>query len=123
MNDDDMTLTDRAYGSLREDILNGVLAPGVRLRLDPLKARYGMGASPLREALSRLAGDGFVIAEGRRGFSVPPRLAERVARRNRKQGDDRNAGPALFAGTVGQDGSARVGGRHRGELLPPVQAG
>jgi len=72
MNDDDMTLTDRAYGSLREDILNGVLAPGVRLRLDPLKARYGMGASPLREALSRLAGDGFVIAEGRRGFSVPP---------------------------------------------------
>ncbi len=64
------TLTDLAYARLREDILSGRLEPGFKLRVEHLKAHYGTGASPIREALSRLTGDGLARAEGRRGFRV-----------------------------------------------------
>jgi GntR family transcriptional regulator, carbon starvation induced regulator len=65
-----VTLTDQAYAALRMDILNGELKPGFKLRVEHLKSLYGTGASPIREALSRLTGDGLVHAEGRRGFRV-----------------------------------------------------
>lgn len=61
-----------AWQTLRSDIINGVLAPGVRLRIAMLRENYGVGASPLREALSRLVADGFVHAWERRGFVVAP---------------------------------------------------
>lgn len=64
------TLTDQAYHSIREDILSGELSPLLRLRVDALKTRYGIGGSPIREALSRLSGDGLVTIEERRGFTV-----------------------------------------------------
>lgn len=64
------TLTDLVYSQVRGEILNGELAPGLKLRVEHLKARYNMGASPIREALSRLTGDSLVSAEGRRGFRV-----------------------------------------------------
>lgn len=37
-----------------------------------LRQRYAIGLSPLREALSRLVGEGLVVAEGQRGFRVAP---------------------------------------------------
>lgn len=57
---------------LREEIVAGDLPAGARLRLRDLVARTGYGATPLREALSRLAAGGFVVFEGQKGFSVPP---------------------------------------------------
>lgn len=66
------TLTQRAYALLRQDILSGALPAGTKLRIEALKAKYDIGASPLREALSRLAADGFVIAIENRGFRIPP---------------------------------------------------
>jgi DNA-binding GntR family transcriptional regulator len=42
------------------------------LRLADLRARYGIGASPLREALFRLAAQKLVLQENNRGFRVPP---------------------------------------------------
>lgn len=57
---------------LRSDIISGSLEPGARLRFIELQARYGIGTSPLREALSRLAADRLVIQEVNRGFRVPP---------------------------------------------------
>ncbi|MDD3517307.1 MAG: FCD domain-containing protein [Chromatiales bacterium] len=64
------TLTDLAYARLRDDIVHGRLEPGAKLRVEHLKKLYGVGATPLREALSRLTSDGFVSAEGQRGFRV-----------------------------------------------------
>lgn len=64
------TLTDQAYQNIREDILSGKLPPLLRLRVDALKALYNIGSSPIREALARLSGDGLVIIEERRGFTV-----------------------------------------------------
>jgi GntR family transcriptional regulator, carbon starvation induced regulator len=64
------TLADQAYKAMREDLLGGRLQPGSRLRLGEIQLRYGLGMSPVREALMRLASEGLVAADGQRGFSV-----------------------------------------------------
>lgn len=66
------TQSEAAYFRLREDIITGALQPNEKLLIGPLRERYGFGTSPLREALSRLAADRFVIAKGQRGFRVVP---------------------------------------------------
>lgn len=65
-------LSQQAFHTLRSDIIAGKLAPEMRLRIAILKAMYGIGTSPLREALSRLVADGLVINLERRGFMVAP---------------------------------------------------
>ena len=64
------TLTERASALVEADIVSGALAPGARLGIAETAARYGVGATPLREALSRLAARGLVDATGMRGFRV-----------------------------------------------------
>ena len=66
------TRAELAYKLINNDLLAGRLEPSSRLRLNELKLRYGLGLSPLREALLRLASEGMVIAEGQRGFAVAP---------------------------------------------------
>lgn len=66
------TVAEKIYDRLRADIIFGRLAPGRRLRLDGLAQDYGASVSTLREILNRLASDGFVVAEGQRGFGVAP---------------------------------------------------
>jgi DNA-binding GntR family transcriptional regulator len=61
-----------AYRRLRADVVLGRLAPGRKLGLDGLRAIYGAAIGTLREALNRLASEGFVEAEGQRGFRVAP---------------------------------------------------
>jgi GntR family carbon starvation induced transcriptional regulator len=72
------TLTENAYRRLRRDIIAGLRPAGERLRIERLRGIYGIGPSPLREALQRLAGDGLVIIEGQRGFEVAPLTAEEL---------------------------------------------
>lgn len=66
------TLVARAMAAVERDILSGDLAPGSRLGVVGLVDRYGIGATPLREALSRLAARDLVLAIGQRGFRVAP---------------------------------------------------
>ena len=66
------TLVETSYNRLRSDIIAGKLAPGAKLRIEELREDYQIGASPLREALNRLAGEGFVTVEEQRGFKVAP---------------------------------------------------
>jgi len=66
------TLTEAILERLVEDIVSGVLPPEHNLRIEQLKEQYGVGASPLREALARLTSLGFVTNETRRGFRVAP---------------------------------------------------
>jgi DNA-binding GntR family transcriptional regulator len=61
-----------AYRRLRDDIISGTLAPSKKLRIEHLRQRYGMGASALREALSRLVSDDLVECEAQRGYWVSP---------------------------------------------------
>ncbi|MCT7294875.1 GntR family transcriptional regulator [Ralstonia sp. CHL-2022] len=64
------TLCERAYLDLRQDIIQGRLAPGERLRVEHLKDRYNVGAGTLREALALLVSDALVTVEGQRGYRV-----------------------------------------------------
>ena len=72
MNEPLTTLSDKAYFAIRADIVAGKLAPGERLKISKLCNEYGIGASPLREALSKLSSEFLVFIEGQRGFSVTP---------------------------------------------------
>jgi GntR family carbon starvation induced transcriptional regulator len=71
-NNNSKTLVESAYKRLRTDIIEGRLTPNAKLRIEELRGQYECGASPLREALNRLAGEGFVTVEGQRGFRVSP---------------------------------------------------
>ena len=64
------TLSERAAGLVQRDILAGDLAPGARLGIVDLAKRYDIGATPLREALSRLMSRGLIVGIGQRGFRV-----------------------------------------------------
>lgn len=72
------TLTDIVRLSLRRDILSLALEPGVRLTLRTLKSRYGFGATPLREALWNLAGEGLISNEPQAGFRVAEASRDRL---------------------------------------------
>ena len=66
------TATEAALRKLKQDIMSGVLAPDSQLKMRELKSRYGIGASPMREALAQLAAEGFVHQRAQKGFRVPP---------------------------------------------------
>ena len=66
------TTGESTYRALRHDIIHGRQPPRGRLRLDMLRKTYGASVTTLRETLNRLSGEGLVVAEGQRGFSVAP---------------------------------------------------
>ena len=66
------TKTEAAYRLLRRDILSTRLSPGTPLKLNALRDAYGVGWTPLREALSRLEAERLVTAISNRGFAVAP---------------------------------------------------
>jgi len=63
-------LASSVYQQLRDDILQGRLEPGSKLRLQYLARQYNVGNSPLREALNRLTSNGLVTREENKGFRV-----------------------------------------------------
>lgn len=68
--DSQATLASATYSRIRRDIIVASLKPGAKLRMAEVCERYGVGLSPLREALSRLGAEGLVQQTDRRGFSV-----------------------------------------------------
>lgn len=66
------SLTSQLTQSLRDELLNGTFAPGQQLRLNQLSQQFHVSLSPLREALSRLAAEGLVIAQDQRGYQAAP---------------------------------------------------
>ena len=64
------TLSERAAMLVERDIIAGHLAPGARLGISDLVQRYDIGATPLREGLSRLISRGLIVGIGQRGFRV-----------------------------------------------------
>lgn len=62
----------KVVGELKQDILSGYFQPGEKLKMTRLKARYQVGVSPLREALSQLLIEQLVVVENQRGFRVHP---------------------------------------------------
>lgn len=67
-----VTINAAAYRQIRSDIVSCNLMPNERLRLETLRDRYGIGGSPIREALMRLEAEGLVVLEQNKGFRVSP---------------------------------------------------
>ncbi len=67
-----VSLGEAAYRRLHADIVTCRLAPGQRLTERQLVLDTGFGASPLREALTRLDHDGLIRTLPRKGYQVTP---------------------------------------------------
>ncbi|MBM3538933.1 MAG: GntR family transcriptional regulator, partial [Alphaproteobacteria bacterium] len=66
----DLSLTDRAYRRLEEMIVTLQLAPGAVVSETALSSRLGIGRTPIREALQRLARERLIVVLPRRGIMV-----------------------------------------------------
>ena len=64
------SLTDRAYAEIEEMIITLRLAPGSAISESELSAHLGIGRTPIREALQRLARERLVSIFPRRGIIV-----------------------------------------------------
>ncbi|MFZ4795461.1 MAG: GntR family transcriptional regulator [Blastocatellia bacterium] len=63
-------ISDQVYEYLRGEIISGRLAPGERLDLDRIVEQLKVSKMPIKEALGRLAGEGLVEIQSRRGTYV-----------------------------------------------------
>ena len=67
-----ISLTERAYRQLRDDLLTCRLAPGDKINIKDIADRMGFSLGAVREALSRLTSEGFISADDSRGFRATP---------------------------------------------------
>jgi DNA-binding GntR family transcriptional regulator len=98
----DNVASHRIAGSLRREILGGVLAPGTRLRQEDLAERFGSSRIPAREAIRMLHADGLVTLVANSGawvsrlsleecveaYSIRERLEPLLLRRSMEHLDD-----------------------------------
>lgn len=68
--------TEHVFESLRFDLLESRIQPGERLKLVELSERFGISQTVVREALTRLAEQGLVVANPKKGFMVMPLSAD-----------------------------------------------
>lgn len=59
------------YQKIKQDLSEGRLPSGEKLKISKLKEDYDVSLTPLREALSQLAAQGLLDQETNKGFSVP----------------------------------------------------
>jgi DNA-binding GntR family transcriptional regulator len=72
------SVEDGVYRALRQAIGRLELAPGERLRLEELAARFDVSLTPVRHALRRLESEGLVVSRRRRGSQVAPLSVEEL---------------------------------------------
>ena len=71
-----LTKSDYAYGELRERIMSGRLAQGATVNLEALAAELDVSTTPVREAMRRLASEGFVVLDAHRDAHVASLTAD-----------------------------------------------
>ncbi len=71
-------VADRVYLRLRESVLNGEFEPGERMRQSEVANHFAVSQTPVREALARLANDGLVVLQPRRGAIVKRLLPSEI---------------------------------------------
>lgn len=65
-------VVEQVADTLREQIVSGVLAPGMRLSQADVARGLQVSRTPLREALHKLEAEGLVVTQANRGMSVAP---------------------------------------------------
>jgi GntR family transcriptional regulator, carbon starvation induced regulator len=115
------TVVDR----LRAEIIDGTLAPGVKLRLEHLTSSYGVGRTPLREACCRLASEGLVTIEDQRGFRVTPISREDLLdlTRTRQQIESLALRASILRGDLAWEGEVTAAHHRLSRLSPGAFAG
>src|ERR1700741_2798519 len=93
-------LTDEVASYVRELIMSGKLRPGDFIRQERIADELELSATPVREGLLSLRGEGFVELKPRRGFVVAPLSASDVR--------DLFTAQALLAGELGSRATARM---------------
>lgn len=73
-----LSLAEIAYQKIKQAILKHEIVPGQRLSHDELVLRLKISQTPIREALSRLAQEGYVMRLTNRGYRVSEMTAEEV---------------------------------------------
>ncbi|MDP9391653.1 MAG: GntR family transcriptional regulator [Actinomycetota bacterium] len=73
-----LSKTEYVLQRLREDIASGLVVPGTSLRQSEIAARYGVSATPVREALRLLEAGGTVSYAPHRGATVRELSSDRV---------------------------------------------
>ncbi|RTG97496.1 GntR family transcriptional regulator [Thermus scotoductus] len=72
-------LADQAYEYIKSLLFKGAFPPGSWLRIEPLAQRLGVSTVPVREALTRLVGDGLLEKLPHQGFRVRAFTRQEVA--------------------------------------------
>jgi DNA-binding GntR family transcriptional regulator len=78
MQADNPTLTEKLATAIADGILNGTLAPGLRLDELTLAQQHGVSRTPVREALRQLAMSGLIDMRPRKGAIVSKATPEQV---------------------------------------------
>lgn len=65
-------VVDSVVETLRERIVSGQIAPGVRISQQQLAEELQVSRTPLREAMQRLQTEGLLVGEANRGMAVAP---------------------------------------------------
>lgn len=69
------TLTDQVYEVLRDRILSDGMQAGDFIREQEVSSKLGVSRTPVREALGRLASEGFLKRIPHRGYQIPTQSA------------------------------------------------
>lgn len=93
-------LGEEAASYVRDLIISGVLRSGQFIRPEAVADALGISATPVREALLALRGEGFVHLEPRRGFAVSPFEAKDIR--------DLFTAQALLAGELAARAARRI---------------
>jgi DNA-binding GntR family transcriptional regulator len=114
-------LRDHVQEALREAIISGRFRPGDKLNERLLAAELGVSTTPVKEALQRLATDGLVRIEPRRGV---------YARFNAEQAEQMTLARAALEGMIAREAARRAGDddlagldHHIAEMGHATQAG
>jgi DNA-binding GntR family transcriptional regulator len=75
---DNLTLSQRVYARLREEILSERLSPGTELSEVALSKELAISRGPIREAMGRLAAEGLITVRPRRQAEVRSLTAEEL---------------------------------------------
>jgi DNA-binding GntR family transcriptional regulator len=94
-------LGDEAASYVRDLIMSGELRGGQFIRPEAIAETLGISATPVREGLLALRGEGFVLLEPRRGFAVAPMSANDIR--------DIFAAHSLLAGELAARAARRMG--------------
>lgn len=111
-------LADQVYEAIQRQILDMHFRPGDRLVIDHLAGELGVSATPVRDALARLAAERLIVSEPYRGFTV---LAE-PTRREIEASFEARRGIEAFAARVGCERATREQVRELVEIADRLAA-